>query len=98
MPTPTEIDNAICLLEREGYGVVRARNNDEALNNMWQQVHALLRMMTDLVDGGARLTLIHPAYFAETCDYKLLTRSAIVGRLDHVLDTAVVHREPRDAA
>jgi hypothetical protein len=96
--TPKKIDEMINALEAEGYTIARARNQSEALHDMWQQVHGLLRMMTDLVDGGARLTIVHPAWFAETCDYKLLTRSAIVGRLDHVLDRAVVVREARDAA
>jgi hypothetical protein len=91
-------DDLIEECERRGIPVARPRDNDKALRNIWEQVHGLLRMMVDLVDGGARLTLTHPAYFAETCDYKMLTRSAIVGRLDHILDTAVVVKEPRDVA
>lgn len=92
------LDKAIKTVEDAGLAVVRPRNNDEALTNMWQQVHGLLRMMTDLAENGATLTLTHPAYFAPTCDYKKLTRSAIVGRLDTILDRAVVIREDRDAA
>lgn len=92
-------DELIAACEDRGIPVARPRSNDEALRNMWEQVHGLLRMMTDLVDAGARLTIVHPAWFAPTCDYKMLTRSAIVGRLDHVLDRAVVViREERDDA
>lgn len=92
------LDDAIAVCEEYGKLVVTPRDNDKSLTDLWGQMHCVLRMMTDLVDGGARLTLTHPAYFAETCDYRLLTRSAIVGRLDHVLDRAIVVKERRDAA
>lgn len=94
----TNLDKAIKTVEDAGLAVVRPRNNDEALANMWQQVHGLLRMMTDLAENGATLTLTHPAYFAPTCDYRNLTRSAIIGRLDTILRNAVVIREGRDDA
>src|SRR5690348_14813120 len=73
------LDEAIETVEAAGLAIVRPRNKDESLRNMWEQVHSLLRMMTDLAEDGARLTLTHPAYFAPTCDYKLLTRTAIIG-------------------
>lgn len=91
-------DDLIEECERRGIPVARPRDNNEALRAMWQQVHGLLRMMTDLAESGATLTLTHPAYFAPTCDYKMLTRSAIIGRLDTVLQNAVVIREARDDA
>lgn len=92
------LDEAIEVVERHGKTVVTPRDNDKSLTDMWQQVHGLLRMMTDLAEGGARLQLRHPSYFAPTCDYRALTRSAIVGRLDAILDTAVVVREGADDA
>lgn len=91
-------DELIEACEARGIPVARPRDDNQALRNMWEQVHGLLRMMTDLAENGATLTLTHPAYFAPTCDYKMLTRSAIVGRLDTILDRAVVIREPCDAA
>lgn len=90
------LDEAIEVVEAHGKTVVTPRDNSKSLTDMWQQVHALLRMMTDLAEGGARLRLTHPAYMAATCDYRMLTRSAIVGRLDTILDKAVVLKEPRD--
>ena len=91
-------DDLISACEQRGIPVARPRNNNEALRNMWEQVHGLLRMMTDLAENGATLTLTHPAYFSPLCDYKMLTRSAIIGRLDTVLERAVVVKESRDAA
>lgn len=91
-------DELIAECEERGLAVVRPRNPDETLKNIWGQVHSLLRMMTDMVDDGAKLTLTHPSYFAATCDYKLLTRMAFMGRLDHILNHAVVIREERDDA
>lgn len=87
------LDEAIAVCEEHGKLVVTPRDNDKSITDLWRQVHGLLRMMTDLAENGARLTLTHPAYFAPTCDYKMLTRSAIVGRLDTILDKAVVTRE-----
>lgn len=94
----TNLDKAIKTVEKAGYAVVRPRNQNEALHNMWRQVHGLLRMMGDMAENGATLTLTHPAYFAPTCDYRALTRNAIIGRLDAILDRAVVIREERDDA
>lgn len=92
------LDEAIEVCEAHGKTVVTPRDNNKSLTDLWRQMHGLLRMMTDLAENGATLTLTHPAYFAPTCDYKMLTRSAIVGRLDCILDRAVVIREDRDAA
>lgn len=91
-------DDLIAECEARGIPVARPRSNDEALRSMWEQVHGLLRMMTDLAENGATLILTHPAYFSPLCDYKMLTRTAIIGRLDTVLDRAVVIREARDDA
>jgi len=89
------LDEAIEVVEDAGLSVIRPRNNDELLRSIWEQVHSLLRTMTDLVEDGATLTLTHPAFMSPGCDYRLLTRSAIIGRLDLILDKAVVVKEER---
>lgn len=92
------LDKAIKTVEDAGLSVVRPRNNDEALQNMWGQVHGLMRMMTDLAEGGATLQIRHLSCYSPKADMKLLVRSAFMGRLDTILDRAVVIREERSDA
>lgn len=94
----TNLDKAIQTVEAAGLAVVRPRDNDEALQNIWEQVHGLMRMMTDLAEAGATLKIRHLACYSPTCDMKLLVRMAFMGRLDAILERAVVVHEGRDDA
>jgi hypothetical protein len=94
----TELDAAIAAVESAGLAVVKPRNRDESVCNMWSQVYGLLRMMSDLVDDGARLTINHPSCFAPTADVVALARAGMLRHINQILATAVVVREERDAA
>lgn len=93
-----QTDQMIEALEKEGYRVVTARDTpDEQLRNLWQQILSLLRMAEDIAGDGAHLTIGHPPYFAATADVIELTRSAVIGKIETILQNAVVVREARDA-
>lgn len=89
----TRIDDAIAACEAAGLAVVRPRDNDQSLRDLWRQIGSLLRMAEDLAAGGAKLRINHPSYFAPTADMIGLTRSAMLGKIDAVLAAAIVVRE-----
>jgi len=95
----TELDTAIATVEAAGFTVVQQRDTpDETLQKLWHCILSDLRMASDLVEGGAKLTVQHRAWLASTADPVGLLRSYVNGKVRLLLDTAVVVKEDRDAA
>lgn len=93
-----DLNDAIAACEEAGLTVVRPRDNDQALADLWRQIGSLLRMAEDLAAGGARLTINHPAYFGPSADVVQIARAGMTKKIDNILKIARVVREARDAA
>jgi hypothetical protein len=91
-------EDLIRQLEDEGFLVIRPRTPTEDLRANWNQILSVLRMSEDLVAGGAKLTVKHPAWLGNKADPVRLLRDGVVGRIDLILAGAVVEREEEKAA
>lgn len=97
--TPPSVEAAIAVCEAAGLAVVQPRDTpDETLQKLWHCILSDLRMASDLIESGAKLTVQHRAWLASTADPLGLLRSYVNGKVRLLLDTAVVVKEKRDAA
>jgi hypothetical protein len=99
MPSDTELDRAIAIVEGAGLTIVTPRDSkDEQLRSLWDNAMKTLRMARDVAEDGGKLTVRHSAWLNPSADVVGLLRSNAVRLIDDILTDVVIVLEKRDAA
>jgi hypothetical protein len=67
-----------------------AQQIDDALQGDWEWIIKVLKMSTDRVIDGQRVTLYRPPSFSKSADMKATTEAAVMRQVRIILSTAEV--------